>query len=223
MTDVARVLLSYFRTVHPLKMLWHLFVIFCLLCMISTSYIIAFHFQPVIDLWQRSHSMNNFARELQVSVAVDTSANQALNQVLINTNANRAYIFRFHNGIPSPNNVPFIFHTNTHEVIKPGTNRIINFGQRLPSSLITNMSTEFLKRKCVSLTNINARPDSALYWYYESRAALHMTRCAFFSNNGDLLGFVGIDYTEPTTSSQVRNNEDLVKQTAEQLGRIFDR
>jgi hypothetical protein len=50
-----------------------------------------------------------------------------------------------------------------------------------------------------------------------------MTRCAFFSNNGDLLGFVGIDYTEPTSAAQVRNNEDIVKQTAEQLGRIFDR
>ena len=223
MSDLGKILLTYLRTVHPLRMLWHLFVVFCLLSMLSTSYILVWHFQPVFELWQRSHSMNNFARELQVSVAVDTSANQTLNQVLTNTHANRAYIFRFHNGIPSPNNVPFIFHTNTHEVIKPGTNRIINFGQRLPSSLITSMSQEFLKRKCVSLYNINARTDSATYWFYESRAAIHMTRCAFFSNKGDLLGFIGIDYTEPTATSVVRNNEDVVRQSADQLGKIFDR
>jgi hypothetical protein len=223
MTEMLKVFLTYLRTVHPLRMLWHLFVVFCLLSMLSTSYILAFHFQPVFDLWQRSHSMNNFTKELQTSVAVDSSANQNLSQLLAATNSNRAYIFRFHNGIPSPNNVPFIFHTNTHEVIKPGTNRIINFGQRLPSSLISNMSQDFLRKRCVTLTNLNTRPDSANYWLYESRAALHVIRCAFFSSSGDLLGFVGIDYTEMTASAVVRTHEDAVRNSAEQLSKIFDR
>jgi hypothetical protein len=223
MLEFTKIIVQYLRTVHPLRMLWHLFVLFCLLSMLSTSYILAFHFQPVMDLWQKSRSMNHFARELQDSVAVDTAANLALTQLLAASNGNRAYIFRFHNGTPSPNNVPFIFHTNTHEVIKPGTNRVINLGQRLPSSLITTMSMEFLKRKCVSLFNINARTDSSAYWYYESRAAVHLTRCAFFSKNGDLLGFVGVDYSETQTPSSVRNNEDIVRNFADQLGRIFDR
>ena len=223
LTETLKLFITYLRTVHPLKMLLHLFVVFCLLSMLSFSYIIAFHFEPVFELWQRSRSMNHFAKELQVSVAVDTEVNQTLNQLLSTSNANRAYVFRFHNGIPSPNSVPFIFHTNTHEVIKPGTNRVINYGQRLPSSLISGMSTEFLKRKCVTYTNLHQRPESNLYWFFESRAAVHMTRCAFFSKTGDLLGFVGVDYTEYGSISTVRSNEEQVRQSAEQLSRIFDR
>lgn len=223
LTDIIRLFLTYLRTVHPLKMVLHLLVVFCLLSMLSFSYILAFHFEPVFELWQRSRSMNTFAKELQVSVAVDTQVNQSLNQLLSSTSANRAYVFRFHNGIPSPNSVPFIFHTNTHEVIKPGTNRVINYGQRLPSSLISGMSSEFLKRKCVSYFNINQRTDSNLYWFYESRAAVHMTRCAIFSKTGDLLGFVGVDYTEYGPVTLVRTNEESVRQAAEQLSRIFDR
>ena len=73
-----------------MKILKLVFVLFCLLSMLSTSYILAFHFQPVMDLWQKSRSMNHFARELQASVAVDTAANLALTQLLAASNGNRA-------------------------------------------------------------------------------------------------------------------------------------
>lgn len=222
MWDILSILLRYLRANHPLRVVWHTLWFFCILCMLSTTYIVTFHFQPVFELWQKSQSINSFARELRVSVATDAKINFELNKLLEQTNSNRSYLFRYHNGTPSANNVPFIFHTNTHEMIKPGTNRVLRFGQRLPSSLIHSENVEFLRGKCVSINNINRNPNSADYWIYETRNAVAMTRCPIFARNGDLIGFVGVDFRETVTDKALKEAEDLVRKSAVALGAIYD-
>lgn len=191
--------------------------------MLNTSYIITFHFEPVIDLWQRSKSINTFAQELNTSVMIDTNVNSELNSLLTNVHGNRAYVFRYHNGIPSSTNVPFVFHTNTHEVIRAGANRVINIGQRLPSSLISGMNVEFVQNRCITLRDIDHDINTANYWYYQTRSAMSMIRCPFFSDTGDLMGFVGVDYTNDSHDSELEVSLASIKTSAERLGKIFDR
>jgi hypothetical protein len=223
MTFLFQIVMRYLKTVHPLRMLWHLVWIFCVLSMLSTTYIITFHFQPVMDLWMKSESMNSFAKELQTSVAVDTQTKEELNKLLAVTNASRVYVFRYHNGTPSPNNVPFIFFTNTHEIIKPGANRVIDLNQRIPASLIHDMNIEFVKDKCVMLNDINKNPNSANYWLFQTRNSIATIRCPFFSSKGDLIGFVGIDFTESTQDSALQSSGKKVHESAKNLTKIFDR
>lgn len=222
MWDILSILLRYLRANHPLKVIWHTLWFFCILCMLSTTYIITFHFQPVFDLWQKSQNLNSFARELRVGVATDAKINQEISRLLETTSGNRSYLFRYHNGTPSANNVPFIFHTNTHEMIKPGTNRVLRFGQRLPSSLIHNENVEFLKNKCVSINNINRNVNSADYWIFETRNAVAVARCPIFAKNGDLIGFVGVDFSEPVSDKALKEAEDLVRKSSIFLGAIYD-
>ena len=222
MLELFELVIRYLRVSHPFRMLLHVLWLFCILCLLSTTYIVTFHFQPVLELWLKSRSVNAFARELRTSVAADSKINSELNRLLTVTNGNRVYIFRYHNGTPSANNVPFIFHTNTHEVIRPGTNRVIRFGDRLPSSLIHSQNLAYLNRKCVSINNIQKDPNGANYWLFETRNASAITRCPFYSANGDLIGFVGVDFTDAVSDSALKASEEATRQTSIALGSIFD-
>lgn len=224
MTTILETLIKYFRSTHPLRMVFHLVWLTTVLCVISLTYIMTFHFQPAIEVWQHSKNMQNFAAELRTSVAVDADATDELSMLLKKTQANRSYVFRFHNGIPASTNVPFIFNTNTHEVISPGTSRVIHISQRLPSSLNFGMNVKFIHNECVTLNHINVDPNHYNYWYYQTRNATAMMRCPFFSHGGDLIGYVGVDYVNDEKQDMYLDaHMDDVKSSADRLGKIFDR
>ena len=223
MSNVIEIILRYLRNTHPMRLLMHLVWIFCLLSMLSVSYIVTFHFTPVLELWQRSHSIKMFGQELSTTIAVDQSVNQELQKLLESAQAHRSYLFRYHNGIPSVNGVPFIFHTNTHEVIRPGATRVINQNQRLPTGINSNSNFEFSRRKCVIIYDIDRNVDGANYWHYQTRGAISMIRCAVYTNQGDMLGFVGIDFLERIPIGIVRSKEDEVQRAATAVAVILDR
>lgn len=191
--------------------------------MLSISYIMTFHFTPVLELWQKSHSMRNFGHELSTSIAIDQSINQQLQNLMDVSQSHRAYLYRYHNGIASVHGVPFIFHSNTHEVIRAGVSRLIIFNQRLPSGINTHMNMEFSRRKCEVLHDIDRNMDGSNYWYFQTRNAVSMIRCAVYTSEGDLLGFIGIDYTERVAANLVKENEKDVLAAANTISRILER
>lgn len=223
MPNSIEIIMKYLKATHPLRMLWHLLWLFCVLCVLSMSYIITFHFTPVMELWQQSRSMNHFRVELATTLAVDQNVNQELQRLLDQTGAHRSYLYRYHNGIATVSGTPFMFHTNTHEMIKPGVSRLIAYNQRLPTSINTTMNSEFARRNCVVMNNLERQIESINYWYFQTRGAHSMVRCAVYSAQGDILGFVGIDFVERTPAEQVRNKEKDVQQVAESISRILDR
>lgn len=218
---IIELLLRYFKSVHPLRMLWHLVWIMMVLCMLSITYIVTFHFQPVVDLWQRSRSMQHFTHELTTSIHVDTRITEELQRALTHMRADRTYVFRYHNGIPAVGGIPFIFHTNTHEVIRPGVNRVISLMQRIPSSINVHMNQEFAKGKCILLTDIDTDATGHDYWYYQARGARHMIRCPIYSRHGDLIGFVGADYVQEGAVPNLLAHESHIKLGAQNIGQIL--
>jgi hypothetical protein len=219
--SIIELLLRYFRTMHPLKMLWHLVWIMLVLAMMSITYITTFHFTPVLDMWQRSRSMQNFTNELTTSIQVDARITEELQKVLTNTMADRTYVFRYHNGIPAVGGIPFIFHTNTHELIRPGVNRVISLMQRIPSSINVHMNQEFAKGKCITLAGIDKDTTGHDYWYYQARGARHMIRCPIYSRNHDLIGFVGVDYVQEGATPNLDAHETYLTQSAHNIGQIL--
>lgn len=219
--SIIELMLKYFKTVHPLKMLWHLVWITAVLCMMSITYIVTFHFEPVFDLWQRSRSMQYFTHELTTSIHVDTRITEELQRSLSSTLSDRTYVFRYHNGIPAVGGIPFIFHTNTHEVIRPGVNRVISFMQRIPSSINVHMNQEFAKGKCITLMDIDTDTTGNDYWYYQARGARHMIRCPIYARQGDLIGFVGADYVQEAVVPNLAAHETHLKQSAQHIGQIL--
>ncbi len=221
--SLLELLLRYFRANHPLKMLWHLIWFSLMLCALSVTYIFTFHFEPLLDLWQRNRSMEHFRYELSTTLAIDTQITEELQRTLRLNQADRAYVFRYHNGVPAVGGVPFIFHTNTHEVIRPGVSRVISLMQRIPSSINIHMNLEFAQNRCVVMKDLDQDTHGADYWYYQSRSAKHMVRCAFYSPQGDLLGFVGLDYLSTQTEINLQSVEASLKVVAENIGRLVHR
>jgi hypothetical protein len=222
MQDILKIIIKYLKSVPPLKMAWHLAWIFCMLCMLSITYIITFNFKPIMDHWERSRSIEHFRSEMSNSIAVDARVNNELNNILQATRADRAYIFRYHNGIPAVAGVPFMFHSNTHEVIRPGTSRVIMFNQRLPSSLNVSMNVEFSKNNCVIYNGLSERVDGVNHWYWQTRGSHSMIRCAIYTRSGDMLGFVGLDYIANPTDHDHADNELKLKASAVLLSRLFE-
>lgn len=219
--SILQLLLKYFRTVHPLKMLWHLIWITLVLCVMSATYIVTFHFQPVVAIWERSRSMEHFTYELHTTIAIDTQVVAELQKALDSTHADRTYVFRYHNGIPAVGGVPFIFHTNTHEVIRPGTTRVIGLMQRIPSSINVVMNQSFARGRCIVLDDIDKDANDHDYWYFQSRGARHMIRCPIYARQGDLIGFVGADYVNEGPRPALDLYESIIKQSATALGIIL--
>lgn len=204
-------------------MFLHLVWMFCVLSMLSVSYIVSFHFQPVLELWQRNRSYEHFRHELNTSLALDAQIVDHLNRVLSQAHADRAYVFRYHNGIPAVQGVPFIFHTNTHEVIRAGVPRLISMMQRIPSSINVTMNQEFAQGNCVVLSRIDLDNTSSDYWYYQSRGTRSMIRCPLHSEQGDLLGFVGLDYLSVTDTDSLHDAEHNLRRSVERISRIMRR
>jgi hypothetical protein len=220
--SVLQLFLRYFKTVHPVRMFLHLVWLACLMIMGSMTYIITFHFQPVMDSWQKSRSINHFKTELHTSIAIDTKVTQELSSLLNETQSDRSYVFRFHNGIPSVAGVPFIFQSNTHEIIRAGVSRVILFSQRIPSSLNSHSNQEFTKRQCVTFTNLDDDLNSINHWYFQTRQARSMLRCPIFTRDGDIVGFVGLDWLQDARAESLQDADRKIKSSAATLGKIFD-
>jgi hypothetical protein len=213
--------LKYLKSTTVWRMFLHLLWLSCLLMILSSSYIITFHFVPVMELFKKSHSLSHFSAELNVSINMDQQVNQTLQTLLTQAQAHRVYLFRYHNGIPSVNNVPFIFHTMTHELISPGTSRVIVFSQRLPTGILGASNTQMINRRCVVLNNLDQSTESINAWHYNMRGAVAVARCPYFSDRGDLLGFVGVDFKESVSDAVLEQAHVVTQSAAERLNHIF--
>ena len=219
--SIIESLLKYLRATKPLTMMLHLMFIIVVMCVLSVTYIITFQFTPVMDLWQRSRSMEHFRNELTTSLHIDTQINDQLQTIMTQTHADRAYVFRYHNGVPSVNGIPFIFHTNTHEVIRPGVTRVISLMQRIPSSINVHMNQEFANGACITIMNVDNDPTGNDYWYFQARGSKHLVRCAIYTDSNDLIGFVGLDYLHTFTSEQITTTQSQLRASAAAIGRIL--
>ena len=222
--DKFSIVESFFRYLSSntkLTLMFHLWWIVMACISLSTTYIFSFHFPSLLKVYEEAHSIKSFDKNLKLSLKQDDEINKLLTQVMIDNKANRAYIFRFHNGLAAVSGIQFFFQTNTHEIITPGMSRVLPYSQRLPASINVPMNNLLSNNKCVILNKISSDPNSQNYYNYQSRGAEAMVRCPIFLGNGDLLGYVGLDYSSPTYDSYLKETETSLKSTAKSLSTLF--
>lgn len=219
--NVIESFFNYLSSTPTTLLFLHLLWIIIASCALSTSYILAFHFTSILTIYREAHSVKNFNSNLKLSVGKDLEINTALQTILEATKANRAYIFRFHNGLAAVNSVPFFFQSITHEVISPGTTRVMQFEQHIPTGINMAVNDDFIKNQCATIKNADDDKDSTKYWYYQIRSAKNLIRCPIYMNNGDLFGVVGLDYLGGITTDQFKEYEIKLKNTAIILSAIF--
>lgn len=213
--------LNYLRFTPVTLLFLHLLWLIIASGALSVSYIVAFHFTSLINIYREAHNIQNFNENLKVSAEKDIEINAALQNVLDSTKANRAYVFRFHNGLASVNGVPFFFQSLTHEVISPGTTRVMQFEQHIPTSINMAINSNLIQNQCAIIKNADDDKDSTKYWYYQIRSAKDLIRCPIFMANGDLFGIVGLDFIGSTTNAQLAESESKLKSASIILSAIF--
>jgi hypothetical protein len=214
-----QLLIEYLSDTPPLLLILHLIYISVICVMMSISYILAFHWTTVVQIYTQAHDIKGFSTNLKNSVEVDNKLNDLLKDLRLKTNSIRTYIYRYHNGLAAISSVPFFFQTNTHENISPGTPRLMPFEQRIPASFNVAINNQFVKNQCSTVVETDGDRDSQNYYYYQSRGAKSFIRCPIYMSNGDLFGFVGIDFD--SVPKEVESYSKLLMDSAKSMGDIF--
>lgn len=212
-------LVQYLSETSPVMLLIHLMYIIMVCATLSVSYVVAFHWSTIIQIYTNAHDIKNFGTNLKMSVENDNKLNDMLVKVLNETGSIRAYIYRYHNGLAAINSVPFFFQTNTHEVIAPGVSRLLPYEQRIPASVSPYINSNFINNKCAIVTDADKDLNSQNYYYYQSRQARAFARCPIYMSNGDLFGFVGIDFATESIDKDKVNR--LLGEVADQIEIVF--
>jgi len=97
----------------------------------------------------------------------------------------------------------------------------VQFEQHIPASINIAMNNKFMQNQCAVVVSTDSDRDSQNYWYFQSRGARSIIRCTIFTNNGDLFGFVGIDFNNNIQSSDVEQKLGRVQRSAADISRIF--
>jgi len=212
-------LIMYFQNNSVLTLSFHLFYILMVCIFLSLSYVAAFHWNSAVTLYEEAHNASNFSNNFKMNTESDVLINSRIQKFMEEHAGMRAYIYRYHNGLAAISGVPFFFESNTHEVISPGSTRLLPFEQRIPASIHVNMNNSFIQDKCVFVGNTTLDKDSQNYYYYTSRGATSMLRCPIFMANGDVFGFVGIDWNHlvPEDTKMIDSFHALAKD----LGILF--
>lgn len=218
---IVQMLFGYLAATSPLRMFLHLIWVTFICAVLGLTYIITFHFTSLVNLYEEAHNVRNFSTNLVMSAKQDTQINDALNSLIERTDSNRAYVFRYHNGLAAVSGVPFFFQTNTHEVIKPGISRVLMFEQHIPASINLAVSNALMANRCVVISKSDEDKDSQNYWYYQNRGAKSLIRCPIFTANGDVFGFIGVDYTSRRDQKFLDSAAEIVKTAAQNVATIF--
>ena len=216
---LASIAVDYLANTRPLMLVMHVLYIAAISMILSASYVVAFHFTSLVSVYEEAHSIQSFSNSLKTSVENDNAIYTDLNRLISDLNGIRAYIYRYHNGLAAISGVPFFFQTMTHESISPGTARILPFEQRIPASIHMAINNAFVNDKCAVIKNTDRDKENQDYYFWTSRGAKNLLRCPIYMSNGDLFGFVGIDFA--TDMRDATTTEKQIHEIASEIAKLF--
>lgn len=219
-TDVISSLLEYLKVTSIGKICLHFLFIVLVFATLTASYVLSFHFTSLVTIYQEAHDIKHFGNNIQGSIVVGIKLDQVLQGLIQETHSNRAYVYRYHNGLSAINNIPFFFQSLIYENISPGTSRIMSLEQRLPVAMTPTINSQFVQNKC-AITQDMDHNDNILNFINQVGSAKTMIRCPIFMDNGDLFGFIGIDYIL-NSAEDTTHDAELVKIASDQMTLLFN-
>ena len=157
---------------------------------------------------QEFHVSPAETREAMVdSVNRTTAINKTLAAMMDSTNADRAYLFQFHNGARLVSGKHYYYYSNTHEIVRPGVSSEMGGLQKLPMSLLVPTWIPLL-----------IRGDSFAEWtrdekheyskkLLEDQGIVYIAISPIMDETKSYpIGFVGIDYV----GSEVNENAIII-------------
>lgn len=152
----------------------------------------------LLDERKNEHTANRIRHNelIDKRLEINSKIKNAIEAFRQKVDADRVYIFEYHNGESNLNGLPFAKVSATYEILKPGVSSYKSRLQGIPSGLILEFNQNLLTNKQISVPNITdykdidpvgnsvlIRPDAKSFYV------------ALINNiNGYPIGFIGMDY-----------------------------
>lgn len=152
----------------------------------------------LLDERKNEHTTNRIRHNelIDKRLEINSKIKNAIEAFRQKVDADRVYIFEYHNGESNLNGLPFAKVSATYEILKPGVSSYKSRLQGIPSGLILEFNQNLLTNKQISVPNITdykdidpvgnsvlIRPDAKSFYV------------ALINNiNGYPIGFIGMDY-----------------------------
>lgn len=102
-------LFRYLSRTSPAMLAVHLIYISTASIFISMAYVVSFHWESLVRLYEEAHNVQTFSANLKTSVENDNKIYANLETMVSDSNGMRAYVYRYHNGLAAISGVPFFF------------------------------------------------------------------------------------------------------------------
>lgn len=152
----------------------------------------------LLDERKNEHTTNRIRHNelIDKRLEINSKIKNAIEAFRQKVDADRVYIFEYHNGESNLNGLPFAKVSATYEILKPGVSSYKSRLQGIPSGLILEFNQNLLTNKQISVPNISdykdidpvgnsvlIRPDAKSFYV------------VLINNiNGYPIGFIGMDY-----------------------------
>ena len=152
------------------------------------------------------------------SLENDLLIERALKTLLNETNADRAYIFRFHNGVTYYNGTHKSKMSNDYEVVREGVTTQAEALQDLPTSLYLNWIKNVINME-MFVTDINKMDDLRVKYMLKQQGVEAIAVTPYY-RDGKLFALIGVDYIRKRTKLEV---DDFVSNSDAQKNKFLKR
>lgn len=146
------------------------------------------------------------------SLENDLLIERALKTLLNETNSDRSYIFRFHNGVTYYNGTHKSKMSNDYEVVREGVTTQAELLQDLPTSLYLNWIKNVINLE-MFVTDIDTMEDLRVK-YLLKQQGVEAIAVAPYYRDGKLFALIGVDYIRKQNALEIdnfMNNSDAQK------------
>lgn len=140
--------------------------------------------------------------EVRERLDIDRKVIGSLGELRSNTGADRVAVYLFHNGKTSVNEIPFLFYSQTHEVVRRGVSRDILVSQGMPLSTIVAWNERMIENRCF-IDHVEKIQDEVLASLMFDRGVVDVAVCPLATTRGMPFGFITVQWT----SSEVAEPE----------------
>ena len=137
------------------------------------------------------------------SLENDLVIERALKTLLNETNSDRAYIFRFHNGVTYYNGTHKSKMSNDYEVVREGVTTQAQALQDLPTSLYLKWIKNVINME-MFVTDIDTMDDLRVK-YMLKQQGVEAIAVAPYYRDGKLFALIGVDYIRKQTTLEIDN------------------
>ena len=152
------------------------------------------------------------------SLENDLLIERALKTLLKETNSDRAYVFRFHNGVTYYNGTHKSKMSNDYEVVREGVTTQAEFLQDLPTSLFLSWIKNVINLE-MFLTDIDVMEDLRVKYMLQQQGVEAIAVAPYY-RDGKLFALIGVDYIRKIT---LKEEENFINNSDEQKKKFLKR